>query len=72
MESGAQLIACEGTKVWLQMPRGNLEVISPRDLVLAELKTHLDAKNWETAYLEMRRHRVATDLLYDHNPKVYL
>ena len=70
MENGAQLICCEGTKVWLQMPRGNLEVISPRELALDELKVQLDARKWRQAYLDMRRHRVATDLLYDHNPKV--
>ncbi|KAH7705739.1 elongator complex protein 1 [Aphelenchoides avenae] len=41
VEPGAALVAHEprrGTRVWLQMPRGNLEVIQPRALLVQQLR----------------------------------
>lgn len=73
IERGTQLIGAEpnGTRVWLQMKRGNLELIHPRDIVIENLKNLLDVKLWRKAFLEMRRHRVDLNLIYDHNPKVF-
>uniref|UniRef100_A0A183CMB6 Elongator complex protein 1 n=1 Tax=Globodera pallida TaxID=36090 RepID=A0A183CMB6_GLOPA len=73
IERCGELIANEpnGTRVWLQMPRGNLEVIHPRPILLERLKRWLDAKEWSKAFVEMRRHRIDLNLLYDHNPKAF-
>ncbi|KAI1713602.1 IKI3 family domain-containing protein [Ditylenchus destructor] len=74
IERGAQLVAHEqhGTRVWLQMPRGNLETINPRALLVYRLKQLLDELHFGQATREMRRHRINTNLIYDHNPKVFL
>lgn len=53
------------------MPRGNLELIHPRSLVVSYLKFLLNNFHYGKALLEMRRHRINTNLIYDHNPKVY-
>ncbi len=44
VERGSRLVCvtASDTKVVLQMPRGNLEVIHPRALVLSAVKQHLD------------------------------
>ncbi|KAL3090813.1 hypothetical protein niasHS_007188 [Heterodera schachtii] len=74
VERLSELIANEpnGTRVWLQMPRGNLEVIHPRPILLERLKLCLDAREWSKAFVEMRRHRIDLNLLYDHNPKAFI
>ena len=53
-----------------QMPRGNLETISPRALVLSSVKKSLDQLDFRTAFLTMRKHRINLNLIYDHNPEV--
>lgn len=44
VERGSRIVTCitDDTKVILQMPRGNLEVIHPRALVLSTVRKHLD------------------------------
>lgn len=44
IERGARIVCAvpADTKVVLQMPRGNLEVIYPRSLVLSATRRHLD------------------------------
>jgi len=44
IERGARIVCAvpEDTKLVLQMPRGNLELIHPRSLVLSATRTHLD------------------------------
>lgn len=44
IERGARLVCAvpADTKVVLQMPRGNLEVIHPRSLVLSAARRYLD------------------------------
>lgn len=54
------------------MPRGNLEMIYPRSLVISNLKRLLDNTEYGEAVVEMRRHRVDMNLIYDHNPEVSL
>lgn len=72
MERGSCLIGHEpfGTRVWLQMPRGNLETIHPRGLLIYRIKAFLDKMDYGRAIKEMRRHRINTNLIYDHNPEV--
>ncbi|KAK0424160.1 hypothetical protein QR680_008522 [Steinernema hermaphroditum] len=74
VERGATLVCHEkgGTRVWMQMPRGNLELIHHRTLLIHKLKKLLDAHDYATATAEMRRQRVDMNLLYDHAPSDFL
>jgi elongator complex protein 1 len=68
------------------MPRGNLEAIVPRILLLDTLRALLDRytchasmfilmtcrHDYKTALLMMRKHRIDMNLLYDHNPAAFL
>ena len=49
------------------MPRGNLETIYPRALVLSTVRSALDELNFKTAFLLCRKHRIDMNLLVDHN-----
>ena len=72
VERGSRLVcACAGsTRVVLQMPRGNLEAIDPRPLVLNALKRLIDRRQYLEALMLMKRHRINMNLLYDHDPQV--
>ncbi|CAH8560016.1 unnamed protein product [Heterobilharzia americana] len=74
IESGAVIVTTipNDTKVILQMPRGNLEEVHPRALVLSHLCKLLNSKQYEQAIKVMRRHRINFNLLYDHNPSLFL
>ena len=52
------------------MPRGNLETICPRALVLSSVRGSLDQLKFREAFITMRKHRINLDLIYDHNPQV--
>ncbi|XP_043231779.1 elongator complex protein 1-like [Amphibalanus amphitrite] len=73
LERGSRLVtAVRGdTRLVLQMPRGNLEVIHPRPLVVARLARLMDSAEYYTAYSEMRRHRINLNLLVDHDPETF-
>lgn len=51
----------------LQMPRGNLETIAPRPLVLEVIKRNLDQKKYGSAFRICRTHRLDMNLLVDYN-----
>ncbi|XP_065333711.1 elongator complex protein 1 [Cloeon dipterum] len=73
-EFGAVLVAavpCD-TRVVLQMPRGNLEVIQPRSLAIFIIKHLLDNKKYFRAFDTMRKQRINLNLIYDHNPALFL
>ncbi|KAH9491520.1 putative elongator complex protein 1, partial [Bulinus truncatus] len=74
VERGSQIVSAvaNGTKVILQMPRGNLETIHPRALVLSALKHLMDSDRMLDAFLIMRTHRINLNLLHDHNPPHFL
>lgn len=67
IEKGAQLIGHEpgsrGARVWLQMPRGNLEQFSPRELLLERLNVLIEQREYRDALIEMRRHRIDMNLI---------
>ncbi|KAK6336027.1 hypothetical protein TWF730_003399 [Orbilia blumenaviensis] len=58
--------------VILQMPRGNLETIYPRALVLAGIRESINSKDYKTAFSYCRTHRVDFNLLHDHNPEQFM
>lgn len=74
VERGALLVSAvpETSGVILQMPRGNLETINPRAMVLASLRQNLNALEYRSAYALCRRHRIDLNILHDHAPELFL
>jgi elongator complex protein 1 len=58
--------------VVLQMPRGNLETIYPRALVLAAIRRSIEANRYDEAFLACRNQRVDMNILHDHDPERFL
>lgn len=58
--------------VVLQMPRGNLETIYPRAMVLAGIRSLIDEKEYGKAFSHCRTQRVDMNILYDHKPDQFL
>ena len=56
----------------LQMPRGNLETIYPRALVLAGIRNDVNKKSYKNAFLACRNQRVDMNILHDHAPRQFL
>jgi len=74
IERGARLITAipSAYSVVLQMPRGNLETIYPRALVLAGIRKAINEKNYRRAFFACRNHRVDMNILHDYAPKQFL
>ena len=72
VERGSRIVTAiaSDTRLVLQMPRGNLETIHPRALVIAAIRKSLDALQYSAAFSIMRRHRIDMNLIVDHNPQV--
>ena len=56
----------------LQMPRGNLETIYPRALVLAGIRDSINNKNYKNAFLACRNQRVDMNILHDYASQQFL
>lgn len=56
----------------LQMPRGNLETVYPRAMVVAGIRQLIDEKNYGRAFSHARTQRVDMNILYDHKPQQLL
>ena len=56
----------------LQMPRGNLETVWPRAMVLAGIRKLIDEKNYKKAFAYCRTQRVDMNILYDHAPEQFM
>ncbi|XP_064295222.1 elongator complex protein 1 isoform X2 [Phalacrocorax carbo] len=74
VERGSRIITVvpQDTKVVLQMPRGNLETVHHRALVLAQVRKWLDRLMFREAFQCMRKLRINLNLLYDYNPKAFV
>lgn len=74
IERGARLVTAMPTSMnlVLQMPRGNLETIFPRAMVLAGIRQLVDEKNYGKAFAYARTQRVDMNILYDHQPEQFL
>lgn len=58
--------------VVLQMPRGNLETIYPRLLVLSGIRNHLREQDYLAAFLACQTHQVDMNILHDYDPDTFL
>ncbi|XP_045886110.1 elongator complex protein 1 [Micropterus dolomieu] len=74
VERGSRIVTVvpQDTRVILQMPRGNLETVHHRALVLAQLRKWLDSLKFRDAFECMKKLRINLNLIYDHNPKAFL
>ncbi|KAK9240492.1 IKI3 family-domain-containing protein [Lipomyces kononenkoae] len=73
IERGAKIVSIIPSKVSivLQMPRGNLETIFPRLLVLEGVRRSIDKMDYLRAFTACRVHRINLDILYDYNPELF-
>ncbi|KAJ9607838.1 putative elongator complex protein 1 [Cladophialophora chaetospira] len=58
--------------VILQMPRGNLETIYPRLLVLSGIRQHLKEQVYLAAFIACQTHQVDMNILHDYDPEAFL
>ncbi|PVU98592.1 hypothetical protein BB559_001423 [Furculomyces boomerangus] len=58
--------------VVLQLPRGNLETIKPRALVLSNIKKYIDTKNFSAAFHTCRTNRVDFSIMYNYNKDIFV
>lgn len=74
IERGAKLVTAMPTNMSLvlQMPRGNLETIFPRAMVVAGIRQLIDQKRYDKAFATCRTQRVDMNILYDHRPDLFL
>lgn len=74
VERGATLVTVMPSifALVLQMPRGNLETIYPRALVLAGIRDNINKKNYKKAFLACRNQRVDMNILHDHATQQFL
>lgn len=74
IERGARLVTAVPTNMnlVLQMPRGNLETIAPRAMVVAGIRQLIDEKDYAKAFAYCRTQRVDMNILYDHRPEQFL
>lgn len=74
IERGAKLVtyASQDARLVLQLPRGNLEVISPRVLVLKLIQSLLLSSDYQRAMEMVRKHRINLNIICDHNLKDFI
>ncbi|KAI8827292.1 IKI3 family-domain-containing protein [Fimicolochytrium jonesii] len=73
VERGSKIViaAPADVSLVLQMPRGNLETVYPRALVLAAVRQALDRKDYKTAFIQCRKHRIDMNLIVDHGSTAF-
>lgn len=54
------------------MPRGNLESIYPRALVLTNVRRAIDNNDYKAAFMLCRKHRIDMNILVDHNREKFI
>ncbi|KAJ5570934.1 hypothetical protein N7535_004594 [Penicillium sp. DV-2018c] len=74
IERGSRLISVIPSifAVVLQAPRGNIETIFPRALVLAGIRTFIDQKKYRSAFLACRSQMVDLNILHDYAPEQFM
>ncbi|KAJ6488261.1 pol II transcription elongation factor [Mycena vitilis] len=74
VERGSKIVVAvpSAMSLVLQMPRGNLETINPRPLIMAVVRQDLDARNYRKAFLSCRKHRIDLNALVEHDHAAFL
>ena len=73
IERGSLLVSAmpSRTALTLQAPRGNLETIYPRVMVLTGVRKNITDLRYDLAFAECRVHRIDLNILYDYNPEQF-
>lgn len=73
IERGAQIVVAvpNDVSLILQMPRGNLETVYPRAFALTSLRQKLNERDFKSAFTICRKHRIDTNVLFDHCEKMF-
>ncbi|KAI8978613.1 IKI3 family-domain-containing protein [Pilobolus umbonatus] len=71
LERGSKIVIATHHKpsLILQMPRGNLETVSPRAFVLATIRDSLKHLDFRSAFIACRKNRIDLNILYDDCPE---
>ncbi|CAO1437698.1 unnamed protein product [Diamesa serratosioi] len=74
VERGSKIVSLvkDKAQIILQLPRGNLETITPRILSLKIVKNHLRDQKYKLAFDLLRKERINLNLLIDVNPQKFL
>lgn len=76
IERGASIVTVpyhpDSTLVILELPRGNLESVHPRALTIDSIRRLLNRKEYRTAMLLIRKHRIDPNFLCDNNFSAFL
>lgn len=59
------------SSVTLQAPRGNIETIFPRIMVLSEVRDAIKKCQYYRAFIICRTHRISLDILHDYDPDLF-
>ncbi|KAH9846478.1 IkappaB kinase complex IKAP component [Lenzites betulinus] len=74
VERGSRIVTAvpSSMSLVLQMPRGNLETINPRPLVMEIVRQDIDSGNYMKAFTACRKHRVDLNVFVDHNKEAFI
>lgn len=74
IERGARIVTAvpSACALVLQMPRGNLETVCPRPLVMAVVRRDVHKGRWREAFLACRKHRVELSVLVEEDRARFL
>ncbi|PLN78888.1 elongator complex protein 1 [Aspergillus taichungensis] len=74
IERGSRLVSVIPStfSVTLQAPRGNIETVYPRALVLAGIRHFIDHKDYRRAFLTCRSQMVDMNILHDYAPQQFM
>ena len=74
IERGSRIVSLvkDKSQIIFQLPRGNLETISPRILSFKIIKRHLEHMEYRLALDLLRKERINLNLLIDLNPQKFL
>lgn len=73
VERGSRIVTSvpSAMSLVLQMPRGNLETINPRPMVMVAIQADVDAGNYRKAFMACRKHRIDLNVIVDRDPKLF-
>lgn len=73
IERGSKIVKVINEKIVFQLPRGNLETIYSKILVLKKFKhLMLETKKYKQAFELLRQHKLELNLIFDINPKNFI
>ncbi|KAL1924120.1 uncharacterized protein VTP21DRAFT_7155 [Calcarisporiella thermophila] len=74
VERGSRIVLAvpAAVNLVLQMPRGNLETISPRALVLSLVRRALEELKYHDAFVLCRKHRIDMNIICDYNLDAFM